>query len=412
MNATIIKNVTVIDPANDDPYCPGDIIIEGETIRDLGRAPSAMGEARVIDGRGLFALPGLIDAHTHSTLADLNLRALGDVPQTLMAARAANILKDMVMRGFTSVRDAAGADWGIRQAIEEGEITGPRMYISGRALSQTGGHGDVRARTDTRVPCACESALAGMTEFADGTDEVRKAVRELFRQGADQIKVMASGGVASPNDPLDKRQYSVEELEIIVEEAIRRGSYVMAHAYDAGSIATAVDVGIRSIEHGNLVDATTARQVREKGAFAVPTLSMPDIIFNNGAKYGLSPYTMDKLNHVREAGYAAIPIWKEAGVPLGFGTDLLGDTYAFQSREFLLRAEIETPRDVIRSATTINAQIMQQQGKLGVIAPGAYADLLLIDGDPLEDLSLLQDEGRHLKLIMKGGQVLKNALSS
>ena len=371
-----------------------------------------LNDATVYDGSGLYALPGLIDCHTHPTLTQLNLRALEDVPQTLMAARAAHTLEDMLMRGFTSIRDAAGADWGLKTAVEEGTIIGPRMFISGRALSQTGGHGDVRSRTDTRIPCACESALGGMTEYADGVDQVRKSVRELFRQGVDQIKLMVSGGVASPNDPLECNQYSPEEIETVVEEAERRNSYVMAHAYGASAIKIALAAGVRSIEHGTLVDQEAAELAYAKGAFVVPTLTMPiHLLQESTGGQALPAFASENLKRIRDEGFRALEIWKNAGVKLGFGTDLLGDTYHLQSDEFRHRTEVETPRDVLHAATRVNAEIVQREGELGVIADGAIADIILVDGNPLVDLSYLQHQGRYLKLIMKQGHVVKNELA-
>ncbi|MEM0929117.1 MAG: amidohydrolase family protein [Pseudomonadota bacterium] len=411
MPTTIVQNVHVIDTALEHPLPNASLVIENGRIREVAKEAPHLKDAIVFDGNGLYALPGLIDCHTHPTLTQLNLRALEDVPQTLMAARAANILNDMLMRGFTSIRDAAGADWGLKTAVEEGAIIGPRMFISGRALSQTGGHGDVRSRTDVHVPCACESALAGMTEFADGVDDIRKSVRELFRQGADQIKIMVSGGVASPNDPLECNQYSPEEIETVVEEAHRRESYVMAHAYGADAIKVALHAGVRSIEHGTLVNQEAAELAHAKGAFVVPTLTMPiHLLQDNDGGQALPAFASENLNRIRNEGFRAIDIWKKAGVKLGFGTDLLGDTYHLQSQEFLHRAEVESPRDVLHSATRVNAEILQMEGVLGVIAEGAIADLILVDGNPVDDLTYLQHQGRHLKLIMKQGTVVKNEL--
>lgn len=409
----LLRNVRIIDTLEDTPSAPSDILIENGVIADVASANSLdAAAAPVIDGGGRFALPGLIDCHAHPFLADTNLARLNEVPLTLMTARASNIMRGMLMRGFTTIRDAAGGDWGIKQAVEEGEVDGPRMFIAGRALSQTGGHGDSRRRTDDHAPCRCADALALTGVIADGLDEVRKAVRENFRQGSDQIKIMVSGGVSSPHDPLECDQYSPEEIRVIVEEARRRDSYVMAHAYGASAIKMAVSQGVRTIEHGNLIDREAAELAAEKGAYVVPTLVTYTVLEEEGRKHGWSEDMLQKLERVKAAGLSSVEICKEAGVKLGFGTDLLGDSFDHQSREFLVRSEIETPRETLHSATRVNAEILQRQGVLGEISPGAMADILLLDGNPLEDLSVLQDQGAHMPLIMKQGTVYKNTLAA
>ena len=247
---------------------------------------------------------------------------------------------------------------------------------------------------------------------ADGVGEVRRAVREELRNGAHQIKIMAGGGIASPNDPLDGLQYSVEELRAIVEEASNAGTYVMAHAYTPAQIARAVGNGIRSIEHGNLLDAEAARIMAEHGAFLVPTLATYDALYRNGAKLGWSDAMMAKLDLVRAQSLDAIRHARAAGVKIGFGTDLLGDMHVDESLEFSLRAPAMPAAEILRSATYVNAELLRQSGTLGVIAPGALADLVVVDGNPLDDLSLLQQQGAHLPLIMKAGRAYKNTLTA
>jgi imidazolonepropionase-like amidohydrolase len=316
----------------------------------------------------------------------------------------------MLDRGFTSIRDAAGSDWGLKEAVARGFLAGPRLFISGRALTQTGGHGDFRRRTDNIIPCSCSHALHMTSRIADGVDAVLHAVRDEMRKGADQIKVMVSGGVASPNDPLESCQYSAEELTAICEEAARWGTYVLAHAYTAEAISHAAMCGVRSIEHANLIDATAASLLAEKGAYVVPTLVTYEALDRRGEELGLTSTMLDKLAVVRKTGLDSLAICRDAGVKIGFGTDLLGSTHDDQSREFLIRAEVQPAHEIIDSATRIGAEILCRKGELGVIAPGAIADLLVIDGNPLEDLGLLQDQGRHLLVIMKDGHFHKNLL--
>ena len=410
MAAILIKNVHIIDTDQETPSARSNILIENDRIKEISTAEIEAGDADIIDGGGRYALPGLIDCHAHPFMADTNLARLNEVPLTLMTARAGNIMRRMLMRGFTSIRDAGGGDWGIKQAVEDDEIIGPRMFIAGRALTQTGGHGDSRRRTDMVEPCQCADALAITGTIADGVDDVRKAVRENFRQGVDQIKIMVSGGVSSPHDPLECDQYSKVEITVIVEEAQRRDSYVMAHAYGASAITTAMQAGVRTIEHGNLIDDAAAALVAERQGFVVPTLVTSTVLEEEGRKTGWSEEMLQKLVIVRDAALTSIKICKKAGVKLGFGTDLLGDSHDEQSREFLIRAKVETPREVLRSATKTNAEILQREGELGEVSVGAIADMLIIDGNPLEDLNVLQDQGAKLDVIMKGGKVYKNRL--
>ena len=411
MSTILIKNVRILDTLKDQPSEPCDILIEGGEIREIGKANSIAPSANEeIDAGGRFALPGLIDCHAHPFLADANISRLKDVPPTLMTARAANIMRGMLMRGFTTIRDAGGGDWGIKTAVEEGEVIGPRMFIAGRALSQTGGHGDFRSLTDETDMCQCTNALAYTGVVADGVEGVRKAAREQLRRGADQIKIFVSGGVSSPHDPLECDQYSPEEIRVIVEEATRRHTYVMAHAYQASAIKIALEQGVRTIEHGNLIDEEAAALAAEKNAYVVPTLVTYTVLEEEGRKSGWSEEMLQKLSVVKAAGLSSIEICKKAGVKLGLGTDLLGDTFDHQSREFLIRSDVETPRDIIHSATRINAEILNQSGKLGEISEGAIADILILDGDPFDDLGVLQGQGAHMPVIIKAGKAYKNTL--
>lgn len=411
MSTVLIKNARILDTLQDQPGESADILIADGDIKELhttGVKP--LNANHVIDAGGRYAMPGLIDCHAHPFLADTNIARLKDVPPTLMAARAVNIMRAMLMRGFTSIRDAGGGDWGIKAAVEEGEIDGPRMFISGRALSQTGGHGDSRSLTDETDSCQCTNALAYTGIVVDGVDGVRKATREQLRRGADQIKIFVSGGVSSPHDPLECDQYSREEIRVIVEEATRRHTYVMAHAYQASAIKIAIEEGVRTIEHGNLIDEQAARLVAQKDAYVVPTLVTYTVLEEDGRESGWSEAMLEKLAIVKEAGLNSIEICKRAGVKLGLGTDLLGDAFGHQSREFLIRSEVESPREVLHSATRINAEILNRSGRLGEISEGAAADILLVDRNPYGDLGVLQEQGAHMPMIMKAGKVYKNTL--
>jgi imidazolonepropionase-like amidohydrolase len=309
------------------------------------------------------------------------------------------------------VRDASGADYALSLAVGSGLVVGPRRFVCGRALSQTGGHGDFRGRFDERETCQCCRRAGALSRVADGIDAVRLAVREEIKAGAHQIKVMASGGVASPTDPIAYFGYSMDELRAIVAEAEAAQTYVMAHAYTAAAVRRAVEAGVRTIEHGNLVDDDTARLMASRGAYAVPTLVTYDALATEGAALGFPAESVDKIETVRRAGLESLGIFKRAGVKMAYGTDLLGELHRHQSAEFRLRSQMLSPHEVICSATTVAAEVLRMEGRLGIVAAGAIADLLVVDGDPLRDLSLLEGQGKHLAAIMKAGSFVKNRLA-
>ncbi len=386
------------------------VVVEGERIREVVAGEARVAGATVLDARGRTLLPGLIDAHVHATITTMDLAAMARRPLMLMAQEARQILEAMLARGFTTVRDAGGADFGLAQAVERGLVRGPRIFFSGRVLSQTGGHGDHRPRSEEGALCACQIHSTGFSHVADGVPAVRKAAREELRRGATQLKLMASGGVASPSDPIWNLQYSEEEQRAIVEEAQSWRTYAMAHAYTPEAIARAVRAGVRTIEHGNLIDAATAAVMSRAGAFLVPTLVTYFKIAELGRALRFPEVSQRKVGDVLDAGLASLEIARAAGVRLGFGTDLLGETHAHQSQEFTIRARVEKPLDVLRSATLVNAEILNRTGELGVVAPGALADLILVDGNPQDDLSLLEGQGERIPFVMKAGAVYVHRL--
>ncbi len=409
ITAVIFRNGLLVDGSDPKPSGQVDVLVENGRIVTVSSERIESDGAVEIDLAGKTIMPGLIDCHMHPFLTDMNLMKLEDTPVSLVTAQASVVLNRLLDRGFTTIRDAAGGDWGLKQAVDDGLIAGPRLFISGRALSQTGGHGDFRRRTDDSTMCSCSSALHLTSRIADGVDQVRHAVRDELRKGADQIKIMVSGGVSSPFDPLEGCQFSMSEIEAAVDEATRAGTYVLAHAYSAEAITRALTAGVRTIEHANLIDVEAAELAAKKGAFVVPTL----VAYEAGARHaksaGYSDAMLDKLKRVRESGLRSLEICKSAGVPMGFGTDIIGDQ-ELHTQEFLLRAEVLPAHEIIASATRIGAEILRREGDLGVIAPGATADILVIDGNPLEDISLLAGHGEHLLAIMKDGRFHKNNL--
>ena len=413
MASVLFKNANLLDPLQADLLEGHHVLVEDGVIKEVSDKPLSSASAQVIDAAGRTLMPGLIDLHVHVLATQLNLSTQGVLPDALVMMRAVPIMAAMLRRGFTTVRDAGGAGWGLKCAVNEGTVKGPRLFISGRAISQTGGHGDPRPRSDHLRPmsfCGCCFRAGDIGRVADGIDDVRKAVRQELQMGADQIKMMASGGVASPTDPIASFGYSEVEIRVIVDEAASRQTYVMAHSYTADAIERAIRNGVRTIEHGNLVDERVARFMAEKGAFVVPTLVTYEALANEGADYGLPADSVAKIATVRTAGLHSLEIYKKAGVKIGYGSDLLGPSQRLQSDEFRIRNEVLSTQEVIQCATTTAAEVLNQVGQLGRIQPGALADVLLVDGNPYRDLSCLLGQGEHLALIMKGGVIEHNGL--
>ena len=403
MAQIVIENACVFDGNGEELLEGQHLLIEDDTIRELSDQPLKSPTAERIDVRGATVMPGLIDAHVHATDWGASPAELRDKPASLTALHAAENLKNMLHRGFTTVRDACGADFGLAAAVDQGLIDSPRLFFVGKALSPTGGHGDFRSPGDDsqQDPCSCSDR--GLSLVVDGEPEVRRAARNELRKGAHAIKIMASGGVASPTDPISNLQFSETEIRAIVEEAHFWGRYVMAHAYTVDAIKRSLKFGVRSIEHGNLIDLETANLATKLNAFVVPTLVTYQAMHERGAEIGLPQHSLVKLADVRDAGLQSLEHLKTAGTKTGFGTDLFGGLQSEQSRELIIRAEVDSNVDVLRSATSINAELLGMAGQLGCIRPGAFADLLVVDGDPLNDLTSLLPENRRITHVMKAG---------
>ncbi|MDE0137644.1 MAG: amidohydrolase family protein [bacterium] len=394
-NLLSIVNGLVFDGVGPEPV-EYPIHTEGGRIVGLeGPPPEA---ARVIDARGRVVTPGLIDAHLHAYTVSVDLLENEALPMSYVAAKAARRLEATLRRGFTTVRDVAGGDIGLRTAIDEGIIDGPRYLFTGPGLTQTGGHGDARPGH-----LAIEVLGHHAGEIVDGVDDLRRAVRERFRTGSHAIKIFTSGGVASPTDPLRIRQYSAEEVRAVCDEASRRDSYVAAHAYSPEAIAHSVTNGVRTIEHGNLINEQAAVLMAEHGAYLVPTLIAYDAMGRRGPGLGLSPVSERKNREVLEAGLSSIGIARRAGVRIGLGTDLVGDLEDEQLLEFRNRCEVDTVGDVLRSATSVNASILRRPD-LGVIREGAIADLVVLGGNPFERTDVLWSPDR---LVIRSGKVVE-----
>ncbi|MBL8707116.1 MAG: amidohydrolase family protein [Rhodospirillales bacterium] len=412
MGQILFKNAKLLDPNEDALQGGTSVLVEGDKIKEVSQKPIKAPKADVIDCGGKTLMPGLIDCHVHVFLSEVNIRFLEAMPLTMMTAKGADQALAMLNRGFTTVRDTGGADWGMRDAIAQGYLKGPRLFIAGRAIGPTGGHSDARRRTDFGAGCRCCNAMNFCLEVSDGTDPVRAAVREQLRQGVDQIKIMVSGGVASPYDPLDSRQFTLDEIGAAVEEAEAFGRYVQAHAYTPEAITRAVSKGVRTIEHGNLIDEKSAKLMKQKGAYMVANLVAYYAMKERAKEFGMNADMLAKNDLVIDGGLKSLEICKRAGVKVGYGSDLLGQLQVDQSREFLLRREVLSPIEILRQATLVGAEILRQEGKLGIVAPGAYADILVVDGDPIKKLELLTGQGEHMSVIMKAGQFHKNRLAA
>jgi imidazolonepropionase-like amidohydrolase len=408
----LITNARPFDTRRGTVGPPSRIVIEGERIAAVSAEPLQVDDvAQVVDAGGRVALPGLIDAHVHVVASSHDLVALAQRTPSLLVAESSVLMREMLHRGFTSVRDAAGADFGLQEAQQRGLFEGPRLSIAGFPISQTGGHADMRPKGVRQREFHCSCAGLGLVgAIADGVGEVRRAVREQVRNGANQIKIMAGGGISSPADPLEGTQFSVEELRAACEEAEAANLYAMAHAYSPRAVTRAVQAGVRSIEHGNLIDQATARVMKAHGAYLVPTLSTYVALAEEGERLGWSPAMLEKLERVKSSGIEAVRIAMAEGVPVVFGTDLLGHMQARQNGEFELRLQAMGPVQALQSATIEAARLMRREGQVGELLPGAYADLLIVEGDPTRELSMLGDPQRGIRLLMQGGRTVRSSL--
>lgn len=399
----LFRNARIFDGDSEKLREGHDVLVEGDVIRRIApAAPTPPDPADVVDCKGRVLMPGLIDAHVHVYAAGLNFTRIAQTPFTYLAHFAARFMRASLDRGFTTLRDVGGADVGLASALREGLLDGvPRLFYGGRALTQTGGHGDFHPGD----LCVCH--VDSLTVIADGVDAVRRAVREELRRGAAHIKLMASGGIASPTDPLERCQYSDDEIRAAVDEAVRAGSYVATHCHPTEAVRRSVALGVRSIEHATLIDRETAEFMAERGAFAVPTMATLAALAEEGEQLGFPAVSMEKLRRIGDRAFDGLEIMKRAGVKMGLGTDLLGAQHVRQTTEFTLRARVLPAIDILRSACAVNAELMGQSGRLGTIREGALADLLLVDGNPLEDISLLAADGDRILAIMQGGRFHK-----
>ena len=409
--SAVLDNAAVLDVVHGRLLPHHRVVIQGghiSAVEPVQTERTFPETTRVIDVGGRTVMPGLCDAHVHVLAWTANLSERERTSPHYNAARAAELMQAMLMRGFTTVRDQAGADYGLAWAVEQGYFAGPRLLFCGRALSQTGGHGDMRGRGEVEMRSL--SAAVGFSQLCDGVADVRRACREEVRKGANHIKLMLSGGVSSPTDRIANTQFSLEEIRAAVEEAEMAGLYVSGHTYTARAVNRALTCGVRSLEHCNLIDAGSVELFLKHRAFMVPTLATYSALAREGVEAGMPKALNDKVFEVLDAGLDALELAHRGGVKLVYGTDLLGPMQRHQLSEFSLRAQVQSPIDVIRSATCHAAELFNEVGETGVVESGARADLLVVDGNPLDDLGCLQDPAEHLMAIIQSGRFVTNRL--
>ena len=407
----LIQNARVFDGTHEN--CPEgmQVLIEDDLIREVSHKQINAPDAVVIDAAGRTLMPGLIDAHIHAYASDVDVQKIESAGLPYRTAHAVRMLGHALDCGFTTVRDVGGGDYSLSRAIADGLIRAPRFLYTGRFLSMTGGHGDLRQLHDQDDDlCAC-GVTNSFGAIADGLDQVIRAAREELRRGAHCIKIMASGGVASPTDPIWMNQYREDEIRAIVNEATERRTYVSAHCHPASAVRRCTEFGVRGIEHGTLIDEETAAFVARAGNFIVPTMVIIFALVELGRQLGFPAVSQRKVEVAYSKALNGLDLMRRAGVKVVYGTDLLGKLYTQQCREFTIRREVFTPVELLRQATSTAAELLMMEGKIGCIAADAYADLLIVDGDPLKDIGVLANDGNNLRLIVRAGQIVKNELT-
>jgi len=417
---TSITNCRMLDCVGDEPIENTTIIVEDGIIKDISQGTNSLTiEARVINAKGRTVLPGLIDAHDHFAVTNNDMGATYFDPPFYTAIRMKNQLEKILNAGFTTLRDGGGGHWSLKKAIEDGFIIGPRLLISGALLSITGGHGDFNLHGEMVYPP--DIPFFNLMHICDGEDSCRKAVREQFRKGSDQIKICVTGGCASPNDQAWHLQFSKREIRAMVEEAESVGSYVMAHCLNDNGIRRAVECGVKSIEHGSFMSDETAHLMKEKGAKLVSTLAVVWWAMEKGAKKGASEWFLRKISNpgcsadgasIMEGMIRGAKVALKAGVLVGSGADFFGTMCGGEAIQIKLNKELIglTPYQALKTSTIINAKILKMEDKIGSITPLKWADIIIVNGNPDEDVNIITKPA-NIKLVMKQGIILKNSMT-
>jgi imidazolonepropionase-like amidohydrolase len=412
MGAIVFQNCTLLDCTGADPAPRSTVVVEGERIVAVGRGAHAATprEATVVDCGGRTLMPGLTDAHVHAAIIETDMtKARKDSPATF-AFRVKEVLEQTLQAGFTTVRDAFGLDWGFVQATERGYVKGPRILFVGGCLSQTGGHGDWREPYMMENPFPGVNGLVAPPRICDTPDDMRRAAREILRTGAHGIKLMAGGGCMSPTDDIEHTQFTIEEMAAACYEARTVGKITLAHVYTPQGIMNAVKAGVRSIEHGNFIDEEAAACMRSAGAYFVPTLTTYFLISAYGEAEGIARTMLDKINRAKERGLGSLEVARAAGLKIGSGSDVLSSMQPFKSMELGLKAQVLGAHEAILSATRTNAELFGMADQIGTVEPGKLADLIIVNGNPLDDIAVLQDAA-NVVYVMRAGQVFKDSMT-
>ncbi|KAI1338370.1 hypothetical protein F5Y15DRAFT_126871 [Xylariaceae sp. FL0016] len=408
--AYLLKNACIVDPVSGSTTPESDVSVSDGKIQSVvpSNPSSTRRDATVVGCRGKYLCPGLFDAHVHLMavpgFTDLS-KAFGN-PNDVHVLRQPYVCQQMLHRGFTSVRDCGGAHLALKEAIEDGVFPGPRLFIAGYALSQSGGHADYRGPHDHSA--CCDMRATGLGRICNGEAECMASVRENIRTGSDFIKIMASGGVSSPTDKLEHLQFTAREIQAMSECARNAGTFVTAHAYTVKAIRHAIDNGAKGIEHGNFLDKPTANLMADRDIYLTPTLITYSEMASPQWDGYLPPESQSKNTEVLNAGLQALRIAADAGVKMCYGTDLLGPLGAAQSHEFRLRGQVLSPVEVLRSATVYPASMMGWGDRLGQIKEGFEADMLILDANPLDNITILDDPEKHVLGVMKTGRIYKS----
>lgn len=415
----LIKNVNIFDGRNEQLQIGQDVLVEANLIKQIGKGLTAGSEAMVIDGGGRVLTPGFIDAHTHIALIAPFDQLENEYTGVYVGAAGGQMAENMLMRGFTTVRDAGGASIGIQRAIDDGWFPGPRIFSSGAFITQTSGHLDMRDRTNPHKHAGGHHSHAqsiGHFAAVDGEAEMLAAARQQFRNGATQLKLATNGGISAVYSPLDLDQFTDDELGAAAQTAEAFGSYFMVHAYYDNAVSRAIDFGARSVEHGHLMTEASVKKMKEKNVYLVVEALMslsegsPDFTPDQQKKFDLAMGNFRKMLELAKK--------YEIKIALGSDTFLSKAAYDLQAQEWTARAKLFHSAEIMKQATSIGAELIElsgernryKEGPLGVVQEGAYADLIIVEGNPLEDITLLSDPGKNLRLIMKDGTVYKNTL--
>ncbi|KAF1981180.1 hypothetical protein K402DRAFT_398803 [Aulographum hederae CBS 113979] len=403
----VFKNASIVNPKNGSIRRATVCTHEGK-IHSILDNPDLVftddAQHTTIDLSGKYLCPGLIDCHVHisSVPGEPNLsKSFTQMSHPISLLRQPTMCREILARGFTTVRDCGGATLALKEALAAGAFPGPRLFFAGHALSQSGGHADMRSSHDT-TSC-CGGTVTGPGRLCDGVPECLRATREELRQGADFIKIMAGGGVASPTDKLESLQFTPEEIRAITTVAANSGTYVTAHAYTPFAVRTAVENGVRGIEHGSLIDEETARFMAERGVWLTPTLVTYTEMLEKGF---LPPELRGKNDAVIRAAIQSLTIAQKAGVKMCYGTDLLGPLTTAQTREFSIRGAVLGSLETLQSATVNAAEMLREETRLGRIEEGFVADMIILKNNPLKNVEILNDPENQLLAVIKEGRVM------